>query len=55
MCNYEEKCKGLLGYNSVYNIFVYLLPLKSSVFVVHFSSASWHGKETRWHVPKHGS
>ena len=39
MRNYAETCKGIGGYNSVYNIFVYLLPLKSSVFVVHFSNA----------------
>ena len=31
---------------------MYLLPLKSSVFVVHFSNAFWHGKEA---LPKHGS
>ena len=39
MCNYEETC------NSVYNFIVYLLTLKSSVFVVQFSDAFWHGKE----------
>ena len=32
--------------------FVYLLPLKSAVFVVYFSSAFQHGKEA---LPKHGS
>ena len=25
MRNYAETCKGIRGYNSVYNIFVYLL------------------------------
>ena len=34
--NYAETWKGLCGYNSVYNFFVYLLPLKSWVFVVLF-------------------
>ena len=52
MRNYAETCKGICGYNLVYNFFVYLLPLKSSVFVVHFSNAFWHGKEA---LPKHGS
>ena len=36
MRNYAERFKGSWGYNLVYNIFVYLLPLKTSVFVVHF-------------------
>ena len=31
--------------NLVYNFFIYLLPLKSSVFVVHFLNLFWHGKE----------
>ena len=52
MRNYVETCKGIYGGNLVYNFFVYLLPLKSSVFVVHFSNAFWHGKEA---LPKHGS
>ena len=51
MRNYAETCKGIGGYNSVCNIFVYLLPLKSSVFVVHFSNAFYHRKEA---LPKHG-
>ena len=33
------------SYNLVYNFLIYLLPLKSSVFVVHFSNAFWHGNE----------
>ena len=34
-------CKCNLGYNFL----IYLLLLKSSVFVVHFSNAFWHGNE----------
>ena len=45
MRNYVETCKGICGYSLVYNVFVYLLPLKASVFVVDFSNAFWHGKE----------
>ena len=41
MRNYAETCKGICGYNSVYNFLVYLLPLKSSVFVTH--SLPWEG------------
>ena len=52
MRNNAEMCKGICGYNLVYNFFVYLLPLKASVFVVHFSNAFWHGKEA---LAKHGS
>ena len=52
MRNYAETCKGICGYDLMHNFFVYLLPLKSSVFVVHFSNAFWHGKEA---LPKHGS
>ena len=33
------------SYNLVYNFLIYLLPLKSSVFVVHFSHAFWHRNE----------
>ena len=33
-----ETCKGICGYNSVYNFFAYFLPFKSSLFVVHFSN-----------------
>ena len=39
MRNYVEACKGICGYNLIYNIFVYFLPLKSLLFVVHFSNA----------------
>ena len=45
MRNYAEKCKGIGGYSSAYNFFVYLLPLKTSVFVVDFSNAFWPRKE----------
>ena len=38
MRNYAEACKGICGHNLVYNFFVYPLPLKSSIFVVHFSN-----------------
>ena len=37
--NYAETCKDICGYNSVCNVFVYLLPLKSSAFMMHFSDA----------------
>ena len=40
-----EKRKDICCYNLVYNIFVYFLPLKSLVFVVHISNAIQHGKE----------
>ena len=33
------------SYNLVYNFLIYLLPLKSSVFVVHFLNAFWYGNE----------
>ena len=52
MHNYAETCKGICGYNLVYNFFVYLLPSKTSVFVVDFSNAFWYGKEA---LAKHGS
>ena len=35
----RENVQGICGYNLVYNFFVYFLPLKSSLFVVHFSNA----------------
>ena len=52
MRNYAETCQGICSYNLVYNLFVYLLPLKRSVFVVQFSKTFQHGKET---FPKHRS
>ena len=39
MRNYVDTRKGIYGYNLVYNFFVYFLPLKSSLFVVHFPNA----------------
>ena len=45
MRNNAETCKDICGYNLVHNFFVYFLPLKSSLFVVHFSNAFQHGKE----------
>ena len=52
MRNNAETCQGICGYSLVHNIFVYLLPSKRSVFVVHCSNAFYHGKEA---FPKHGS
>ena len=31
------------SYNLVHNFLMYILPLKSSVFVVYFSNTFWHG------------
>ena len=45
MHNYAGRCKCICSYNLVYNILIQLLPLQSSVFVVHFSNAFWHGNE----------
>ena len=45
MRNYAETCKGICSYNLVYNFLIQLLFLQSSVFVVHFSNAFWHGNE----------
>ena len=45
MRNYAGTCKSICSYNLVYNFLIQLLPLKSSVFVVHFSNAFWHGNE----------
>ena len=52
MRNYAEMCKGICSHNLGHNFFIYLLPLKTSVFVVDFSNAFWHGKEA---LAKHGS
>ena len=52
MRNYAETCKGICGYNLVYNFFVYFLPSKTSFFVMHFSNAFEHGKKA---LPKHDS
>ena len=45
MRNYAGTFKGICSYNLVYNFLIQLLPLKSSVFVVHFSNAFWHGNK----------
>ena len=41
----EHTRASTCSYNLVYNFLIYLLPLKSSVFVVHFLNAFWHGNE----------
>ena len=45
MCNYAGTCNGICSYNLVHNFLINLLPLQSSVFVVHFSNAFWHGNK----------
>ena len=45
MRNYAGTCKGICNYNLVYNFLIQLLPLKNSVFVVHFSNAFSYGEE----------
>ena len=45
MRNYAGTCKRICSYNLVYNFLIQLLPLQSSVFVVQFSNAFWHGNE----------
>ena len=42
MCNYAGTCKDICSYNLLYNFLIQLLPLKSSVFLVHFLNAFWH-------------
>ena len=46
MRNYAVTYKSICSYNLVSNFLMQLLPLKSSVFVVHFRNAFWYGKET---------
>ena len=46
MRNYVGTCKVICSYSLVYNFLIQLLPLKSSVFVVHFSNAFWYGNRT---------
>ena len=41
----ERDRASTCSYNVVYNFWIYLLPLKSSVFVVHILNAFWYGKE----------
>ena len=45
MCNYAGTCKSIHSHNLVCNFLIQFLPLKSSVFAVHFSSAFQHGNE----------
>ena len=46
MRNFSGACKvSTCKYNLGYNFLIYLLLLKSSVFVVHFLNAFWHGNE----------
>ena len=52
MRNYAETCNGICDYNLAYIFFAYLLSLKTSVFVVHFSNAFWNVKEA---LAKHDS
>ena len=46
MRNYAGTCKSSCSYNLVYIFLIQLLPLKSSVFVVHFSNAFWYWNKT---------
>ena len=41
----ERARASMCSYNQVHNFLIYLLPLKSSDFVAHFSNAFWHGNE----------
>ena len=45
MRNYANTCKGICGYNLVYNFFVYFLPFKSSLFCGALSKRilAWEG------------
>ena len=45
MRNYARICKSICSYNLIYKFLIQLLPLKSSVFMVHFSNAFQHGNE----------
>ena len=52
MRNYVEVCKGICGYNLVYNFYVYFMPLKSSLFVVYFSWFLWCTFQTHFSIGK---
>ena len=43
--NYAGTCKGICGYDLVYNFLIQLLPLQNPVFMVYFSNAFWYGNE----------
>ena len=45
MCTYMETCKDICSYILLYTFYVQILPLKKSVFVVHFSKTFQHGNE----------
>ena len=45
MRNYAGTCKGICSQSLVCKFLIQLLPLKSSMFVVHFSNAFWHGNK----------
>ena len=45
MRNYAETCKGICGYNLMYNFFIQLLPIKSYVFVAEFFKGIYHENE----------
>ena len=42
---YAGTRKGICSYNLVYNLLIQLLRLQSSIFVVRFSNAFWHGND----------
>ena len=46
MRNYTETCKANCSYILTYNFFIYLLPLKSYVFVASFSNAFYPVNES---------
>ena len=48
----ESARSSTCSYNLVYNFLIYVLLLKSSVFVVNFLDAIWHGNEA---LPKGSS
>ena len=41
----ERARASTCNYNVVYTFLIYCLPLRSSAFVVYFSTAFWHGNE----------
>ena len=45
MCNYERTCKDICNCNLVCNYLICLLPLQSSVSLVHLSNAFWYRKK----------
>ena len=45
MRKYAGTFKGSCSDNLVYNFLMLLLPLQSSVFVLHFQNAFWNGNK----------